>query len=113
MKKHSSESDTSAPDSPKHDQKERPRFSFEERFKAYIGQKVEDNIEILQEKRRMEFNARVNGMLYGDIDADLSNAEFRQNIDPLNSSNMLLELTHQFVHQAIKVGAKKRKGAPE
>ena len=81
-------------------------FSFEERFKAYVGAKVIDNMQLLQEKRREEFNQKVSLMVSGDIDKNFSNAEFRSNIDAANPDNMLLELTQQFIHRAIIMGVK-------
>ena len=84
-----------------------PMFSFEDRFKAFLANKVLDNMEILQEKRNKEFQERVNQMLYSDIDETFTNAEFKHFMDPKNADTMLLDLTHQFIHRAIQIGHKR------
>ena len=69
-------------------------FSFEDRFKAFVGLRVQDNMEILQEKRLAEYNAKVALMLNADIDENFTNAEFRSYVDQSNPDNMLVDLTH-------------------
>ena len=69
-------------------------FSFEDRFKAFVGLKVVDNMEILQEKRLAEYNDKVNLMLNGDIDEHFTNAEYRAYVDKNNPHNMLVDITH-------------------
>jgi len=64
-------------------------------------------MEILQEKRLAEYNAKVALMLNADIDENFTNAEFRSYVDHSNPDNMLVDLTHQFIHRAIEVGHKK------
>ena len=83
-------------------------FSFEERFKAFVGTKVLANMELLQQKRRDEFMDQVCIMVDGDIDT-FNNAEFRQFIDNSNPNNMLVDLTHQFIHKAIVIGIQAQK----
>jgi len=63
-------------------------------------------MELLQEKRMQEFNQKVNIMVQQDIDENFSNAEFRSYIDNSNPDNMLVDLTHQFIHRAIVIGVK-------
>ena len=79
-------------------------FTFEERFKAFVGNKVIDNVSILQERRQKEYNHKVNQMLHSDLDQTFTNIEFRRNVDPSNPDNMLVDLTHAFIHRAIEVG---------
>lgn len=81
-------------------------FSFEERFKAFIGHKIIDNMELLQEKRQAEYNSKVMAMCYEDVDEEFTNAEFRSFLDNSNHDNMLEDLVQQFVHKAIELGAK-------
>ena len=49
-------------------------FSFEERFKNFIAEKVSENMEILKEKRVNEFHMRLNQMLESDIHKQFTNA---------------------------------------
>ena len=52
-------------------------------------------------------------MLEGDIDEHFTNVEFRSFIDPLNPDNMLVDLTHQFIHRAIVTGLRKAQANQE
>ena len=79
-------------------------FSFEERFRAFIANKVLDNMEILQEKRHKEFQANVERMLESDINKHFTNAEFKHYMDPRSTDSMLQDLVHQFIHRAVVVG---------
>ena len=74
-----------------------------------MAAKVSDNMQLLQEKRREEFNQKVSIMVSGDIDENFSNVEFRSHIDNSNPDNMLVDLTHQFIHRAIVIGVKAQK----
>ena len=52
-----------------------------------------ENLEILHAKHEDEFNRQVEFMISGDIDETLSNAEFKNLLDPENPEDMLEELT--------------------
>ena len=51
---------------------------------------------------------KVRVMMNGDIDK-FNNADFRSFIDNSNPDNMLVDLTHQFIHRAIVIGVQAQK----